>query len=46
MEMRDWHIKKLWNYYVRKGLDEDVLPEEWGEPLIPSRDMLTRDKTY
>ena len=46
MEMRDWHIQKLWNYYVRKGLDEDVLPEEWGEPLIPSRDMLTRDKTY
>ena len=37
MEMRDWHIKKLWNYYVRKGLTEGVLPEEWGEPLIPSR---------
>src|SRR5262245_39699023 len=46
MEMRDWHIKKLWNYYVRKGVDEDVLPQEWGQPLIPSRDMLTRDKTY
>ena len=46
MEMRDWHIKKLWNYYVRKGITEGVLPEEWGEPLIPSREMLTRDRTH
>jgi ribulose-5-phosphate 4-epimerase/fuculose-1-phosphate aldolase len=46
MEMRDWHIKKLWNYYVRKGLTEGVLPEEWAEPLIPSRAMLTRDRTH
>ena len=21
MEMRDWHIKKLWNYYIRKAFD-------------------------
>ena len=46
MEMRDWHIKKLWNYYVRKGLKEGVLPQDWGEPLIPSKAMLTRDRTY
>ena len=46
MEMRDWHIKKLWNYYVRKGMSEGVLPQEWGEPLIPSREMLTRDRTH
>ena len=46
MEMRDWHIKKLWNYYVRKGLKEGMLPEEWSEPLIPTAAMLTRDKTY
>ena len=46
MEMRDWHIQKLWNYYVRKGLTEGVLPDEWSEPLIPSKDMLTRDRTY
>jgi ribulose-5-phosphate 4-epimerase/fuculose-1-phosphate aldolase len=46
MEMRDWHIQKLWNYYVRKGLNEGVLPQEWGEPLIPSREKLTRDRTY
>jgi L-ribulose-5-phosphate 4-epimerase len=46
MEMRDWHIKKLWNYYVRKGLKEGVLPDEWGEPLIPSQAMLTRDRTH
>ena len=26
MEMRDWHIKKLWNYYIRKGVAEGVLP--------------------
>ena len=46
MEMRDWHIKKLWNYYVRKGLNEGVLPREWSEPLIPSLEMLTRDRTH
>ncbi|MCC6890606.1 MAG: class II aldolase/adducin family protein [Hyphomicrobiales bacterium] len=42
MEMRDWHIHKLWNYYVRKGVKEGVLPAEWAEPLLPSRAMLTR----
>jgi L-ribulose-5-phosphate 4-epimerase len=46
MEMRDWHIKKLWNYYVRKGLKEGVLPQEWAAPLIPTREMLTRDRTH
>jgi ribulose-5-phosphate 4-epimerase/fuculose-1-phosphate aldolase len=46
MEMRDWHIKKLWNYYVRKGLKEGMLPGDWSEPLIPTAEMLTRDKTY
>jgi L-ribulose-5-phosphate 4-epimerase len=46
MEMRDWHIQKLWNYYVRKGLQEGVLPRDWAEPLIPSKAMLTRDRTY
>src|SRR5262249_33658993 len=43
MEMRDWHIKKLWNYYVRKALDEDVLPPEWARDLVPTKDMLKRD---
>jgi ribulose-5-phosphate 4-epimerase/fuculose-1-phosphate aldolase len=46
MEMRDWHIKKLWNYYVRKGLKEGMLPEDWAEPLIPTEEMLTRDRTH
>ena len=46
MEMRDWHIKKLWNYYLRKGLKESVLPQEWAEPLIPTAEMLTRDRTH
>ena len=42
MEMREWHIKKLWNYYVRKGLTEGVLPHEWTGALVPSKDMLRR----
>jgi hypothetical protein len=46
MEMREWHIKKLWNYYVRKGLKDGALPQEWAEPLIPTAEMLTRDRTY
>ena len=28
-EMRDAHIPKLWNYYVRKGIAAGVLPAEW-----------------
>jgi ribulose-5-phosphate 4-epimerase/fuculose-1-phosphate aldolase len=44
MEMRDWHIKKLWNYYVRKGLGEGVLPGDWKDALVPTKDMLRRDK--
>jgi ribulose-5-phosphate 4-epimerase/fuculose-1-phosphate aldolase len=42
MEMRDWHIKKLWNYYVRKGLSEGALPAEWKDALVPSKEMLRR----
>ena len=44
MEMRDWHIKKLWNYYTRKGLAEGVLPREWKDALIPTKEMLKRDR--
>jgi L-ribulose-5-phosphate 4-epimerase len=44
MEMRDWHIKKLWNYYIRKALSEDVLPRDWGDALLPTKDMLKRDR--
>jgi len=40
--MREWHIKKLWNYYIRKGLAEDVLPRDWTDRLVPSKDMLRR----
>jgi L-ribulose-5-phosphate 4-epimerase len=43
MEMREWHIKKLWNYYLRKGLVENVLPRDWKDSLVPSKDMLRRD---
>jgi L-ribulose-5-phosphate 4-epimerase len=42
MEMREWHIKKLWNYYLRKGLAEDVLPRDWTDKLVPSKEMLRR----
>ena len=42
MEMREWHIKKLWNYYMRKGLAENVLPRDWAERLVPSKEMLRR----
>jgi ribulose-5-phosphate 4-epimerase/fuculose-1-phosphate aldolase len=42
MEMREWHIKKLWNYYIRKALTENLLPREWGTSLTPSKEMLRR----
>ena len=42
MEMREWHIKKLWNYYIRKGSSEDMLPADWKDALVPSKDMLHR----
>jgi ribulose-5-phosphate 4-epimerase/fuculose-1-phosphate aldolase len=44
MEMRDWHIKKLWNYYIRKGVAEDLLPRDWSGALVPSKESLKRDK--
>jgi len=45
MEMRDWHAKKLWNYYVRKAIKDSVLPADWSD-LIPSKEALKRDKMY
>jgi L-ribulose-5-phosphate 4-epimerase len=44
MEMRDWHIKKLWNYYIRKGLNDGALPHEWHDKLVPTKDMMRRDR--
>jgi ribulose-5-phosphate 4-epimerase/fuculose-1-phosphate aldolase len=44
MEMREWHIKKLWNYYVRKALDEEELPQAWRDELLPTKEMLKRDR--
>src|SRR4051795_12971478 len=44
MEMRDWHIKKLWNYYMRKGLKEGALPREWSDKLVPSKETMKRDR--
>jgi ribulose-5-phosphate 4-epimerase/fuculose-1-phosphate aldolase len=29
-EMRDFHVEKLWNYYVRKGMAAGVVPPEWN----------------
>jgi ribulose-5-phosphate 4-epimerase/fuculose-1-phosphate aldolase len=28
-EIRDWHVSKLWNYYVRKGMSEGIVPADW-----------------
>lgn len=44
MEMRDWHIRKLWNYYVRKALGAGVLPQSWKDELVPTKEMLKRDR--
>jgi L-ribulose-5-phosphate 4-epimerase len=44
MEMRDWHIKKLWNYYSRKGFDDGLFPREWKDALVPTKEMMKRDK--
>lgn len=29
-EMRDFHIGKLWNYYLRKAVSEQIVPSDWG----------------
>jgi ribulose-5-phosphate 4-epimerase/fuculose-1-phosphate aldolase len=29
-EMRDFHVGKLWNYYVRKGVAEGIVSADWG----------------
>ena len=45
MEMRDWHIKKLWNYYIRKGLERGgCCRSEWKDALVPTKEMLKRDR--
>src|SRR5215475_1621597 len=44
MEMRDWHIKKLWNYYTRHAVKEGILPGEWKDTLVPSKEALKRDR--
>ena len=28
-EMREFHIGKLWNYYVRKAVSDGVVPSDW-----------------
>ncbi|HVY58244.1 MAG TPA: class II aldolase/adducin family protein [Xanthobacteraceae bacterium] len=28
-EMREFHVGKLWNYYVRKAISAGVVPREW-----------------
>jgi L-ribulose-5-phosphate 4-epimerase len=44
MEMREWHIKKLWNYYIRKGVADGALPPDWKDALVPSKEALLRDR--
>jgi ribulose-5-phosphate 4-epimerase/fuculose-1-phosphate aldolase len=41
MEIRDWHIRKLWNYYTRKATKRGILPSEWN--LVPSQEAMNRD---
>jgi ribulose-5-phosphate 4-epimerase/fuculose-1-phosphate aldolase len=42
MEMREWHIVKLWNYYARKALAEGVLPADWKAGTLPDEDSMRR----
>lgn len=46
MEMRDWHAKKLWNYYIRKGFKEGQLDPEWQAALTPTKESMKREKMY
>lgn len=34
-EMREFHIAKLWNYYLRRGGAVGVLPQHWVKKLLP-----------
>jgi ribulose-5-phosphate 4-epimerase/fuculose-1-phosphate aldolase len=42
MEQRPWHVRKLWNYYVRNGLKAGVLSGDWRDALVPTKEMLKR----
>jgi L-ribulose-5-phosphate 4-epimerase len=46
MEMRDWHAKKLWNYYIRKGFKEGQLDPGWQATLTPTKESMKRDKMF
>jgi L-ribulose-5-phosphate 4-epimerase len=46
MEMRDWHAKKLWNYYIRKGFKEGQLDPDWQAALTPTKESMKREKMY
>jgi ribulose-5-phosphate 4-epimerase/fuculose-1-phosphate aldolase len=37
-ETRDWHVRKLWNYYVRKGAKDGVLTPDGLDILLPTAD--------
>ena len=42
METRDWHNIKLWNYYIRKALSEDLLPTQWSADILPDKEAMIR----
>ena len=46
MEMRDWHCKKLWNYYIRKGFKEGQLDQDWKAALTPTKEFMKREKMF
>jgi hypothetical protein len=27
--MREFHVGKLWSYYVRKGVKQNAIPGDW-----------------
>jgi L-ribulose-5-phosphate 4-epimerase len=31
-EMREFHIGKLWNYYFKKAVSDEVIPADWISP--------------
>jgi len=37
-ETRDWHVRKLWNYYVRKGAKDGALASDGLDILLPAGD--------
>jgi hypothetical protein len=44
MEMRDWHIKNCRTTMCARALPKDLFPREWNDALVPTKEMLKRDR--